>query len=106
MPHPGRASAGVPPWRSDVVGDISDDRTDLTSEEDQGNDRHDRDQREDERIFGEALTGFIAGDARPKVPDPNHRLSPWHARRRASAGSSGPGARSIRPVRWCPESGT
>src|SRR4051812_42436526 len=49
---------------SDRVADVAQDLADLAAEKDQGDDGNDRDEGEDEGVFGEALTtsaGFGAG---------------------------------------------
>ena len=57
----GQVTLGRRPSRSPSqrVADVRDDLADLTAQEDQGNDRDDRDEGEDQRVLGEALSlGF------------------------------------------------
>src|SRR5437867_2676644 len=54
-PAHGRRRGGVR-GGSDRRADRAEDRTDLTTKEDECHDRDDCDQRQDQRIFGEALT--------------------------------------------------
>src|SRR6476661_737921 len=60
------------------VADVRDDLADLTAQEDQGNDRDDRDEGEDQRVLGEALSlGFMQEprESRAKANDPFHVTS-------------------------------
>jgi len=69
----------VEPMRRDLDGLAhgAEDLAHLSAQEDQSNDRDDRDQGENERVFGKALTATIRHVSAEEVRDPNVGSEHW-----------------------------